>query len=78
MNVIEDPCAGPFQMCHASGTLFLVFDEFLIFFLSLAIGGKFIPFAGKQLARLVETNFQPWPPGTLLRDDGRQEHGVRQ
>ena len=31
-----------------------------------------------QLARLVWITFQPWPPGTPLRDDGRQEQGARQ
>ena len=54
-----DPRAGFFQICESFITRFLVFDDFLFYFLFLARGS------------------QDWPPGFLVRDDGRQKHGAK-
>ena len=76
-DVIEDLCATRldlFKICHAYVTRFLLYVEYLFYFLSLTGSSAA---AGKACLYYFKA-FQPWPPGTLLRDEGRQERGAQQ
>ena len=71
-DVIEVPCNGCFQICNAYLTLFLIFDNFFIFFLSLA--GNLFLLPGKAVRKAFgKTFFQPWQWGSPIQHE-RQEH----